>query len=88
MEKLYENIDNNEISLLCLCDLSKAFNSVSHSILLDKLNSHYIDSFWFKDYLKNRTQSVKVNKSVSSKLNVEYGVPQVQFLDLYFLIFS
>ena len=75
-EKLYENIDNNKVSALILCDLSKAFDSVSHSILLKKLNDMYIDSFWFEDYLRNRSQSVKVNTSISSKLEVNYGVPQ------------
>ena len=87
-EKLYENIDNNQISLLCLCDLSKAFDSVSHSILLEKLNANYIDSFWFEDYLKNRKQSVKIGSCTSSELNVEYGVPQGSVLGpLLFNIF-
>ena len=87
-EKLYENIDNNEISLLCLCDLSKAFDSVSHSILLEKLNANYIDSFWFEDYLKNRKQSVRIDSCLSSKLDIEYGVPQGSVLGpLLFSIF-
>lgn len=76
MENLYRNVDNNEISLLALCDLSKAFDSVSHSILLTKMKSIHIDDFWFKDYLTNRTQAVKVNSHISSKMSIEYGVPQ------------
>ena len=35
-----------------------------------------IDEFWFKDYLSNRTQAVKINKTISKKQVVEYGVPQ------------
>ena len=64
------------MSLLCLCDLSKAFDSVKHSILFEKIKSLNIDEFWFADYLRNRTQSVKIEGRISTKKNVEYGVPQ------------
>ena len=79
-EQVYLNIDNNEISLLTLCDLSKAFDSVSHSLLIKKMVNLGIDDFWFKDYLTARTQSVKINNHVSSKQEVEYGVPQGSIL--------
>ena len=52
--KIYENIGNRKISLLLLLDLSKAFDSVYHQILLDKCDKLNIDSFWFEIYLKNR----------------------------------
>ncbi len=35
-----------------------------------------VDIFWFKDYLTQRTQSVRVKEKVSIKLHVSYGVPQ------------
>ena len=77
---IYENMDNKKISLLALCDLSKAFDSVSHNILLDKMYKMGIDSFLFSQYLSNRTQSVRVGDNVSSKLNVSFGVPQGSIL--------
>ena len=76
MEKLYSNIDSKKISLITLCDLSKAFDSVSHTILLEKMLNIGIDRFWFENYLKDRTQAVKVKGHVSSKQDVTYGVPQ------------
>ncbi len=39
-----------------------------------------IDSFWLNSYLKNRTQSVKLNKTLSSKVSVQFGVPQGSIL--------
>ncbi len=58
-----------------MCDFTKAFDSVSHDILL-KLTMLRIDSFWFHSYLHNRTQSVITSKHVSKKLDVTYGFPQ------------
>ncbi len=69
-------MDKKQISLLTLCDLSKAFDSVSHHILLEKLRRTSIDNFWFDDYLRERFQSVRLNSTQSRKTNVPHGVPQ------------
>lgn len=42
---LYTNMDKKKVSLITVCDLSKAFDSVSHNILLSKLDDLKIDSF-------------------------------------------
>ena len=87
-EKLYSNMDKNKISLLLLLDLSKAFDSVSHEILLYKCRQTFIDPFWFHDYLKNRTQSTRINSAISTPLQVQYGVPQGSILGpILFLIY-
>ena len=86
--RIYENMENRKISLLLLLDLSKAFDSVHHQILLDKCNELNIDSFWFDNYLKNRVQSVRIGSVVSSPLEVSFGVPQGSILGpLLFLIY-
>ena len=71
--KIYNNMDQKNISLLTLCGLSKAFDSASHKILLKKWLS--IDNFWFNDYLNNRTMSVRLKDVTSKEQNVNYGVP-------------
>ena len=53
-ERIYDNIDTQKISLLLLLDLSKAFDSVCHKILLSKFKQMHTDEFWFKDYLSDR----------------------------------
>ncbi len=73
-------MDSKKISLLTLCDLSKAFDSVNYSILLEKLENTTIDKFWFDDYLKGRSQSVRLNNTVSSKTIVRYSVPEGSIL--------
>ena len=74
--KLYQNIDDKNLSLITLCDLSKAFDSVNHEQLKIKLAKARIDSFWFNSYLYNRTQSVRLNKTISDTLHISYGVSQ------------
>ncbi len=64
-----------------MCDLSKAFDSVTHKILLDKCAQLNIDSFWFESYLSDRAQSVRLKQKLSDRLNVSYGVPQGSVLD-------
>ncbi len=73
-------MDGKLISMLTLCDLSKAFDSVSHTFLLKKLLKVRVDNYWFDSYRSERTQSVRLNKTISSKQPVEYGVPQGSIL--------
>ena len=77
---LYENIEKKKISLLILLDLSKAFDSVSHPILLNKMSMLNIDLFWFENYLKNRLQSVRLGSIFSSPIEIRFGVPQGSIL--------
>ncbi len=69
-----------KISLLTLCDLSKAFDSVYHSVLVKICTKLNVDSYWFNSYLRDRTQSVKLNAFTSNKANVDFGVPQGSIL--------
>ena len=71
-------------------DISKAFNTVSHSILLNKLWSIGITGTlwsWFKEYLSNRYQKVIINNSFSDSLPVVSGVPQGSILGPLFLVY-
>lgn len=58
-DKISEFIDNHEVSVGVFIDLSKAFDTINHSILIDKLEHYGIRGVplqWFKDYLFNRKQ--------------------------------
>ena len=79
-DKIYDNIDKKKISLLLLLDLSKAFDSVNHSILIRKCQALHIDPSWFTDYLRNRLQSVRLKHVISSPKYVRFGVPQGSIL--------
>ena len=73
-------------------DLSKAFDTVDHSILLGKLNHYGINNTnlkWFESYLSNRKQFLCYSNSKRSDiLNIKCGVPQGSILGpLLFLIY-
>ncbi len=81
-------MDSKKISLITLCDLSKVFNSVNHEILMHKLAKVKVDSFWFRHYLQDRTQTVKINTTQSKTASIWFGVPQGSILGpILFTIF-
>ena len=73
-------IDNGQSVILVLLDLSAAFDTVDHGILLTRLSTRYgirdraLD--WFVSYLSDRTQFVKLDGSSSHSIHLAQGVPQ------------
>ena len=70
-------LDSNELVGAVFIDLSKAFHSIDHELLLSKLESYDIcqdNLHWFQNYLTGRRQRVLVNGTVSTWRPVERGV--------------
>ena len=82
---------NNEFAIGVFCDLSKAFDTLDHEILLSKLDHYGIRGCWlswFRSYLSNREQFVDMNGVRSEMKKITVGVPQGSILGpLLFLIY-
>ena len=77
----------NFSSYCIFLDFAKAFDTVNHSILLDKLKYYGVtDSSLnlFRSYLSNREQVVEVNGVLSDWGTIKHGVPQGRSWDLYY----
>ena len=76
---------------MVMIDLQKAFDTVNHSLLSDKLQAlglNNVSVSWFDSYLTNRTQKVDINGTFSKPRMVPCGVPQGSILGpLLFLIY-
>lgn len=92
-DKISSSIDRCEFSIGVFLDLSKAFDTVDHSILLDKLQvEHYgirgLVLEWVKTYLTSRLQFDEFNGHSSFCHKIVCGVPQGSILGpLFFLIY-
>lgn len=91
LELLSDAIENNEYTLTIFLDLKKAFDTVDHQILLQKLEHYGFRGTSLKlirNYLTNRKQFVKVNNTLSNSSDITCGVPQGSILGpLLFILY-
>ena len=90
-DRILKDIDDRDVSLAIFMDLSKAFDTLDHHILLKKLNYYEIEGpalDWFSSYLTGRQQYVELDGVSSSFSQLSTGVPQGSILvPLLFLIY-
>ena len=77
---ILSELDNKKVVLFTLLDLSAAFDTVDHELLLKRLKSMYgisdVALQWFESYLKGRTQAATANDILSELVILLFGVPQ------------
>ena len=91
LDKITSAIDQKKYTIGVFLDLSKAFDTVNHAILFDKLEHYGIRGLaleWIKNYFCNRVQYVEYDGTSSSPRTIKCGVPQGSILGpLFFLIY-
>ncbi len=89
--ELVSNFENNNTMIAVFLDLSKAFDTIDHNILLHKLEYYGVRGIaldWFISYLKDRKQYTEINGVTSKMKSINCGVPQGSVLEpLLFLIY-
>src|SRR5271165_5326627 len=85
-DKISDACDKKEFAVGIFIDLSKAFYTINHDILLKK-HAHYgvrgIPLDWFGSYLSNRKQYVSLNDTSSAPRDITCGMPQESVLGRY-----
>ena len=73
-------VDNNQEVVLIMLDLSSAFDTIDHTMLVERLHQRYgvcgTALKWFESYLLNRTQTVKIKEVESTNKTLLFGIPQ------------
>ena len=88
---MHKEISNGKLVGSAYIDLSKALNTISHSMLIEKLQTYGVEGdelVWFIDYLFGQSQIVAMNNVKSNKEPIYCGVPQGSILvPLLFIVF-
>ena len=91
IDKIQFALDRNEYVIGIFLDIKKAFDSINHDILLQKLEHYGFRGhfqLFMRSYLSNREQYTLINGCNSEKCSIKYGVPQGSILGpLLFLLF-
>ena len=91
VDKIVQATNANQTTAGVFLDLSKAFDTISHNILLSKMEHYGIRGValdWFKNYLTNRSQFVEYNGHISKIKTINTGMPQGSILGpLGFIIY-
>jgi hypothetical protein len=91
VDNIMSALDTGNIVIGVFLDFKKAFDTVNHDILLNKLSNYGIRGVahsWIKSYLSNRYQYVSYNNTDSQKKLIKCGVPQGSILGpLLFLLY-
>ena len=91
-DRILTAVDQKKTSAVVLLDMSKAFDSVNHNILVNKLQDIGLSPSaiqWFRSYLSDRYQAVRINTAISEPLLMRSGVPQGSILGpLLFTVYA
>ena len=84
IDRLLAQLKNHKIPINFYIDLAKAFDSLNHDILLDKLSYYGVNGTaktLLKSFLSDRKQYVKIDDVKSSIQSIKTGVPQGSIVD-------
>ena len=90
-DQILDAFEENKFTLGIFIDLSKAFDTVNHDILLEKLKLYGVQNCnlnWFKSYLSQRKQYISFDQEKTEMLHIKCGVPQGSIIGpLLFLLY-